>query len=98
MTHIATATKFFLPMYEGDHSAFQPYAMGEVAPAAADMDGFITVTLDSAANFFEPQDGDAAHDLREELLEVQTSYCGDSAFAAELQAWCLAQATAAAAS
>lgn len=90
---ISDATQFFLPMYEGDHSAFAPYRLGECTPDAADMDGFIQVTLDGAASYFEGANGDDAASLYETLMAVQSRYASDPVFANELKAWCLDQAT-----
>lgn len=87
MTKLHTARQFFLPLHEGDHSAFHPYALGEIEPRAEDMDGFVEVTLESARDYIEGKGGDTAA-----VELVIDNYRNDPAHAEALRAWCLAEA------
>ena len=94
-TKQSTAQQFFLPMYEGDHSAFQPYKLGEVTPDAADMDGFIDSVFDGSENYLSGLDHQTSLGKRHALRMAREAYASQPGFASELQAWCLQQATAA---
>ena len=87
MTKLRTAQQFFLPFSSGDHSAFQPYKLGEVVPRAEDMDGFIEATLEGAREYFANKGG------KTNAVRVAISaYRNDPAYAEALRAWCLAEA------
>ena len=81
------AQQFFLPSHEGDHSAFQPYALGEIEPRAEDMGGFVEVTLESARDYITGKGGDTAA-----VESVIDNYRNDPAYAEALREWCLAEA------
>ena len=87
MTKLRTAQQFFLPSYYGDHSAFQPYYLGEVVPRAEDMDGFIEVTLESAQTHYASKGG-KTYAVRLAIA----AYRNDPKYAEALRAWCLAEA------
>jgi hypothetical protein len=90
VTKLRTAQQFFLPSHEGDHSAFQPYALGEIEPRAEDMDGFVEVTLEAAREHLAGKGGDTAA-----VESVIDNYRNDPAYAEALRAWCLNEARAA---
>ena len=87
MTKLRTAQQFFLPSHEGDHSAFQPYALGEIEPRAEDMDEFVEVTLEAAREHLAGKGGDTAS-----VESVIVDYHNDPAYAEALREWCLAEA------
>ena len=87
MTKLRTAQQFFLPLESGDHSAFQPYKLGEVLPRVEDMDGFIEVTLESAQTHFASKGGKT-----NAVRLAIAAYRNDPKYAEALRAWCLTQA------
>lgn len=87
MTKLRTARQFFLPMRDGDHSAFQPYKLGEVVPKADDMDGFIEATLEGAREYFANKGGKT-----NAVRLAISAYRNDPAYAEALREWCLIEA------
>ncbi|MGL4648061.1 MAG: hypothetical protein ACRC1H_01535 [Caldilineaceae bacterium] len=92
MTNLQTAQQFFLPLYEGDHSAFQPYELGEVSPDDAEMNDFIEATFDGARCYLEGKDPIESVGRRSALRLAVTAYRDDANYARDLRAWCLAKA------
>lgn len=90
MTKLHTAQQFFRPFNEGDHSAFQPYVLGEIVPRAEDMDGFVEVTLEAAREHLDDTGGDTAA-----IESTIDNYRNDPSYADALRAWCLNEARAA---
>ena len=90
MPEIANAQKLFLPMYDGDHSAFQPYKLGEVVPNAADMDDFIASVFDGCESSLDPMA--SYFDIRSCLHQARRAYRDNPAFAQQLRDWCMAEA------
>jgi hypothetical protein len=97
MTKLSTATQFFLPMYEGDHSAFDPYKRGEVQPDARDMDALIDSVFDGVEQYLDGLTHTEVIGKRGALSHARKAYSSDPQFAQALQAWCLERATQAAA-
>lgn len=92
MTSIRTAQQFFLPQHDGDHSAFQPYALGDVEPNQADMHSFILVVFDGAHEYLAARNHRRTVGKRQALRLAEKAYREDPAYAEELRAWCMAEA------
>jgi len=87
-TKLHTAQQFFLPQFDGDEGAFQPYKLGECVPDKAGMGDFIDVTLHAAQDHYQGKGG--------KTLAVRTAIRAvgnDAEYAQALRKWCLAQAT-----
>ena len=97
MTKLSTATQFFLPMYDGDHSAFDSYRLGESTPKMADMDGLIDVTFDGVEQYLSNSPSTVIIGKRGALHKAKKAYSEDPEFAEALRVWCFEQASAAAA-
>jgi hypothetical protein len=89
---LTAAIKFFKPMYDGDHSAFQSYKTGEVTPDAKDMDGFINSVLDGMEQYLGGRDHTEVSGLKTSLRSVRRNYASGGVLAEQIRAWCLAQA------
>jgi len=96
MTKISTATQFFLPMFDGDQSAFDSYRLGESTPDMKDMDAFIEVVFDGAEQYLGGYPATEVIGKRGALHKARTAYASDLVFAEALRKWCFEQATLAA--